>query len=56
MVESTFEVDDISIYKRICGFNDRNVKKIEQIIGASIIPRGNTLIVKSTKEKNECTL
>jgi len=53
MIESSFEIDDISIYKRICGNNDNNVKKIEKLIGVSIIPRGNTLIVKAVKEKTD---
>ena len=56
MIESKFEVDDLSIFKRICGFNDTNVKKIEDLIGVNIIPRGNTLIVKSSRDKNESAL
>jgi phosphate starvation-inducible protein PhoH and related proteins len=56
MIESTFEVDDISLYRKICGSNDRNIKKIEELSGASIIPRGNTLIVKTGKEKNDAVI
>ncbi len=53
MIESKFEIDDISLYRRICGHNDSNVKKIEKMTGVHIIPRGNTLIVKAASEKNE---
>lgn len=55
MVETKFEIDDMSLYKRICGHNDMNVKKIEKLIGVHIIPRGNTLIVKAAKDKSEST-
>ncbi len=43
--EQRIEFDDISIYKRICGPQDRNIRIIEKILGVSIIPRGNTLII-----------
>ena len=56
MVENRFEIDDISIFKRICGFKDNNIRKIEELSGVEIIPRGNTLIVKAVKEKNEQAL
>ncbi len=46
-MENTFEIDDISLYKRICGYRDKNLKTIEGVLGVSIIPRGNTLIVDS---------
>ncbi len=53
MVESLFELDNISLYKRICGFNDKNLHKIEEKLGVTIIPRGTTLIVKAPEEKSE---
>ncbi|MBP7736024.1 MAG: PhoH family protein [Spirochaetes bacterium] len=56
MVENRFEIDDISIFKRICGYQDSNIKKIEEITGVNIIPRGNTLIVKAVKEKNDLVM
>jgi phosphate starvation-inducible protein PhoH and related proteins len=56
MVENSFEIDDISIFKRICGYQDNNIKKIEKMADVEIIPRGNTLIIKAVKEKNELTL
>jgi len=56
MIESVFELDDTGLYRRICGNNDANVKKIEKLIGVHIIPRGNVLIVKAAKEKNESAL
>ena len=45
MEENRFEIDDTSLYKRICGFKDRNLKTIESVLGVNIIPRGNTLII-----------
>ena len=56
MVESKFEIDDISIYKKICGSNDKNVRKIEKTLGVNIIPRGNTLLIKADKHKNDKTI
>ncbi len=56
MMESKFEIDDISIYKKICGYNDSNIRKIEKIIGVNIIPRGNTLLIKAERSKNDKTM
>jgi len=56
MVENKFEIDDISVFKRICGFKDNNIKKIEEMAAVEIIPRGNTLIVKAVKEKNDLAM
>ncbi len=56
MIENRFEIDDTSIFKRICGSKDANLKKIEEITGVDIIPRGNTLIVKAVKEKNDLVM
>ncbi|HOT43615.1 MAG TPA: PhoH family protein [Spirochaetota bacterium] len=56
MVENRFEIDDTSIFKRICGYKDVNLKKIEELAGVDIIPRGNTLIVKAVKEKNDLVM
>ncbi len=53
MVESKFEIDDMSIFRKICGSNDKNLKKIEKILGIHIIPRGNTLLIKAEKSKND---
>ena len=51
MQGSTFEFDDISLYRRICGFRDKNLKTIEQAMGVRIIPRGNTLIVDADTDE-----
>ncbi len=56
MVETVFEVDDISLFRRICGFNDKNIRKIGDLTGVSIIPRGNTLIINADREQGEKTL
>jgi len=49
MVENLFEIDDTSIFRRICGYQDANLRKIEDLTGVDIIPRGNTLIVRAVK-------
>jgi len=49
-VETRFEIDDTSLYKRICGFRDKNISTIEKTLEVRIIPRGNTLIISSNKE------
>ncbi len=53
MVETKFEIDNMSLYKKICGSNDANIRKIEKLINVAIIPRGNTLIIKAEKNINE---
>ena len=47
MFTETFEVDDISLYKRVCGYKDKNLKQVENILGITLIPRGNTVIIQS---------
>ncbi|MDY6935454.1 MAG: PhoH family protein [Spirochaetota bacterium] len=44
-MENKFEIDDTSLYKRICGVKDINIKIIEDILKVGIIPRGNILII-----------
>lgn len=53
MIETRFEIDDTSVFKRICGLNDKNIRRLEVSTGSVIIPRGNFLIVKSQKDKSE---
>ncbi|MCL1833646.1 MAG: PhoH family protein [Leptospirales bacterium] len=50
MFSEVFEVDDASLYKRVCGFKDKNLKQVENILGITLIPRGNTVIVQSEHE------
>ncbi|HPV96247.1 MAG TPA: PhoH family protein [Spirochaetota bacterium] len=52
-VESRFEIDDSSLYRRICGLRDKNLVAIEKILDVRIIPRGNTLIISSTGSGTE---
>ena len=56
MTEEMFEVEDVSIYKRICGSQDKNIKAIEDILDVNIIPRGTTLKVDAEEEKREQTM
>ncbi len=53
MHESVFEIDNNAILKSICGSSDRNIRKIEELSEASIIPRGSTLVIKASKERND---
>lgn len=56
MIENTFEADDSTIIRRICGYQDTNIRKIENLAGVEIIPRGTTLIVRAVKEKNDLAM
>ncbi|HOD15705.1 MAG TPA: PhoH family protein [Spirochaetota bacterium] len=56
MIENKFEVDERTAIRRICGYQDTNIRKIEKMAGVEIIPRGNTLIVKGVKEKNDLAM
>ena len=56
MPENTFEIENTALYRRICGHNDRNVRKLEKLMNVEIIPRGNLLIVRSEKEGDEAAL
>lgn len=47
MHQETFEAADSSLYKRICGYKDKNLKQIEKHLGVTLIPRGNTIIIQS---------
>ncbi len=53
MTENKIEIEDVSLYKRLCGYKDKNIKTIEEILDVRIIPRGNTLIIDSNKENAE---
>jgi phosphate starvation-inducible protein PhoH and related proteins len=56
MIETRFEVEDMATLRRICGYQDSNIRKIEKLSGVEIIPRGNTLILKAVKEKNDLAM
>ncbi len=49
MQSNSFEVQDTSIYKRICGYKDKNLKQMESILDIELIPRGNTVILKGNQ-------
>ena len=50
MADNTIVIDDISLYKGICGFGDKNIKIIENYLNVNIIPRGNTLIIDAPEK------
>ncbi|MBN2401950.1 MAG: PhoH family protein [Spirochaetes bacterium] len=56
MTENTIEIENVSLYKRLCGFKDKNIRTIEELFKVKIIPRGNTLIIDSSKENTEKAL
>lgn len=47
MISEVFEVDDTSLYKRVCGYKDKNLRLVEKILDITLIPRGNTVIIQS---------
>ncbi len=56
MSEHILEIDDVSLCRRICGKNDTNIRIIESLLGAVIIPRGNSFIVRGEGEALDRTL
>jgi phosphate starvation-inducible PhoH-like protein len=46
MNQTLLEIDDSSVYRRICGIQDRNLRIIESIVNVTIIARGNTFVIK----------
>jgi phosphate starvation-inducible protein PhoH and related proteins len=56
MTENKIEIENVSLYKRLCGFKDKNIRTIEELLHVKIIPRGNTLIIDSNKENTEKAL
>ena len=56
MGEHVFEIDNSSLYRKLCGTRDRNLKIAESVFGMSIIPRGNTLIFKGDDASAEKSL
>ncbi len=56
MSDNTIVIDDISLYKRICGFGDKNIKIIENCLDVNIIPRGNTLIIDAPEKEAKTAL
>ncbi|MBN2039266.1 MAG: PhoH family protein, partial [Spirochaetes bacterium] len=53
MTDHKIEIDNVSLYKKLCGYKDRNIKIIEDILKIEIIPRGNTLIINSDEKNTE---
>lgn len=51
-----FEIDDASLYRRVCGYMDRNLKTIEAVMEVRIIPRGNTLIVSGSSKASDAAI
>ncbi len=56
MAENKIEIENASLYKRLCGSKDKNIRIIEEILEVKIIPRGNTLLIDSNKETAEKAL
>jgi phosphate starvation-inducible protein PhoH and related proteins len=56
MTNHIFEVENIELYQKICGVNDKNLHKIEKLTGVDIIPRGNTFLIKADQKKSEKVL
>lgn len=52
MIQGAVEIADLSLYKRICGANDKNIRRIEEIMEVEIIPRGNTFILSGVEERH----
>jgi phosphate starvation-inducible PhoH-like protein len=53
MNQIQLEIDDNAVVRKICGFQDRNLRTMEEILGLEIIPRGNTFILKGKEHQLE---
>lgn len=51
MNEIKFEIDSRPLYEKLCGVNDVNLKYIEQYSGLTLIPRGQTVIIKGKQDE-----
>jgi phosphate starvation-inducible PhoH-like protein len=51
MNQIQLEIDDSSVIRKICGFQDRNLRTIESIIGIEITARGNTFMLKGKEHQ-----
>ncbi len=47
-----FSVEDKQLYRKLCGSGDVNIRFIEEITGASVIPRGNELIIQGDEDNS----
>lgn len=56
MTEAIFELDDSSLYRTICGQGDVNIRKIEKYLNVTLIPRGNTLVIRGEKRGVELAM
>ncbi|MFW5808247.1 MAG: PhoH family protein [Spirochaetota bacterium] len=50
MHEILFEVDDINVYQKVCGFQDEHLLAMEKALGVTMIPRGNRIKVSGESE------
>ncbi|MBN1501214.1 MAG: PhoH family protein [Spirochaetes bacterium] len=55
MTEIIFEIDDMSLLKKLCGLNENNLKIIEQEFSVRLIARGSSIKI-SGDEKNTASV
>ena len=53
MNQIQLEIDDAAVTRKICGFQDRNLRTIESIVGVEIVARGNAFILKGKEHQLE---
>jgi len=56
MQSSSFEVQETSIYKRLCGYKDKNLRQVESVLDVELIPRGNTVILKGNQTEEAASV
>lgn len=44
------EISNLSLYRRICGSSDKNIRTVSDILEVDIIPRGNTFIISGSEK------
>ncbi len=56
MQEFPVEIDNLQLYRRICGSSDKNIRLIGEIMDVNIIPRGNTFIVSGPDNRTDAAV
>ncbi|MFN3604454.1 MAG: PhoH family protein [Leptonema sp. (in: bacteria)] len=52
MYQKQYVFEDQNLFHYVCGVSDKNILELEQLLKVEIIPRGNSLILRSNSNEN----